>query len=438
MLKLRPYQYHVIDCIKKAFESTNKQYIVMPTGAGKTFSFLSYAKDNHKKILVIVPSIELLNQVYDSALFFFDKGHVSRKGGDFEGKIQDVHICTIQSTRNGYIDKLKEKGFDLIIIDEAHHSLADSYQRLISVLEDDNYFLGVTATPERSDGVLENVLKLRSCNIEIHDLIEQGFLSDLEGYRIKTHIDINDVDSHNGDFSINELYKKLCTDKRNQIVLDAYKKLLYDRKTLVFCINIKHSQMLCKLFNDQGISSMHIDGSMDSAERKKILDVFRAGAISCLFNCQLLTEGFDEPSVDGLILARPTRSRALFRQMIGRGLRTFPGKENCIAVDIADSHRSTKGFTSITNEESYFHQPEHFSGIKSLREHINREEISHVETSIERADLIAHSPIRETQATFSMKEYIEKNGLYLDPMLDFDEGAFIVWYNELKKEILCQ
>lgn len=456
MIKLRPYQQEVVDTIKEQFLNTNKQYIEMPTGAGKTVTFLSYAKENHFRILILVPTKELLNQVYESALLFFGKKEISRKGNGFYESPSKVHICIINSLRGEYFEEIVAQVFDLIIIDEAHHAMAPSYKRFIKSVEHlwslkpksgqkelgkifgfPTRFLGVTATPDRKDGqLLDDILNKCSKKITINELIDEKWLSDIEGYRVKTNIDLSEVDDHNGDFSLLQLYKKLCVKSRNEMIINVCKKEMKNRKCLIFCINVEHSKMISKLLNESGTSASHIDGRMDSKTRSSILNAFRAGEISTLCNCQLLSEGFDEPSIDGIILARPTRSRSLFLQMIGRGLRISPGKKECKIIDVVDNHKGLANFNCIFLEDTYNHYPilESFKNKNELLEHIQKEQIKVTEFTIEKTNFLKEYVYDSLPATDSMIQYLEENNVKFFHPVSFDEGSFLVWKNELKKE----
>lgn len=439
MVKLRKYQEEVISAIKDKFQNgETRQYVEMPTGSGKTITFLSYAYKYSNNPLIIVPSKELLNQVYEAALLFYDKDKITRKGNGYDEDFSfgDIHIAIIYSMRGDYLAHCVDY-FDLFIIDEAHHSQSDSYKKLVKTLDFTGLerFLGVTATPERSDGqLLKDILGECTVKLNVLDLIEQGFLSDIEGYSVKTKIDISDIDFHNGDFNINQLYKKLCVSSRNNMIIDLFKNEMKDRKVLVFCINIKHSQEISKLLNENGISSKHIDGKYKSDQRKSILSAFKEGQIQALTNCQLLTEGFDEPSIDGIILARPTKSRSLFNQMIGRGLRISPGKKNCKIIDIVDNHKMLQGFNSIIAD---YKRPEIeiFKSIKDIQNHLKNEDWKITEYEIERTNLLGEKEYKSLAPTDSMMDYLRENNiLYYAP--SFDEASFMIWLNEIKKEYL--
>jgi superfamily II DNA or RNA helicase len=435
MIKLRKYQQEAINAIKKTFEDNDRQYIEMPTGAGKTITFLSYASKNHERILIVVPSKELLNQVYNTALLFYHKDQLSRKGNGFDESPEKIHICIINSIKGKYLEFITGQYFDLVIIDEAHHVQCKSYQRLIEGMVFCPKFLGVTATPDRLDGLLmKDLLGVPSYKIEIEQLIEEKHLSDIEGFCIKTNIDLSMVDSHNGDFSLPQLYKLLATDARNGIILDICQNQMSDRKTLVFCINVQHAKEIAKSLTDIGISSKAIYGKMKEEEKRSILDSFRRGEISCLCNCQLLTEGFDEPSIDGIILARPTRSKSLFIQMIGRGLRNSPGKFNCKIIDIVDNHRNLSNFSHIL-EDNGINGIDEFKGIKDLRERIEKARIDSIEVKLERVNFFDRKNyLDEEEILPSMEEYLGSE-LKKYGNLSFDEASFLIWMIEQKKRL---
>lgn len=433
MIKLREYQTKAIDAIKQSFIDNDCQYIEMPTGSGKTITFLSYARENHKKILLIVPSSELLKQVYSTSLIFFDKSNISRRGAGFKENIRNVHICIVNSIRSEYLKVLSRTRFDLVIIDEAHHIQSPTYKKFIDCLEYKPKILGVTATPDRLDGkLIKEILKLCSFKIEIKDLIKQKFLSDIEGYIVKTNINIQKMDNHNGDFSIGSLYKQLNTESRNNIIIKCMLEMK-DRKVLIFCINIEHAININKLLNENGISSKCIYGSMNVNMKNQILKSFRNGEISVLCNCQLLTEGFDEPSIDGIILSRPTSSNSLFRQMIGRGLRIYPGKKNCKIIDIMDMNSKLSGIGSLVSENRL--KPiESFSSFAEVEENVRKQDFEIKEITIQRSNFFNFEGPIFLEPTEAMIFYLESNGIVFYEDISFDEASFLIWKNELKKD----
>jgi len=436
MVKLRDYQEEVIEKITGHFKKQRKQYVQMPTGSGKTVTFLAYASKNHKRVMVVVPSKELLNQVYETAQLFYHPSEISRKGNRYEEKLKKLHICIVNSLRGDYLEEIIEQEFDLLVIDEAHHSQAPSYVRLIKNMRSQPKILGLTATPERIDGkFIGEILGECTAKLEVIDLIADGYLADIEGYSVKTKVDLSEVDDHNGDFSIKELYKKLATEERNEMIAKICMEDLKDRKTLIFCINVKHSLEVTSLLKFKGVEAAHIDGPMDTEQRATLLKAFREGEITALCNCQLLTEGFDEPSIDGIILARPTKSRSLFNQMIGRGLRIFPGKVNCKIIDIVDNHKSLAGFNQII-EDWRGESIGSFKSIRDIKDHINKQLVSLAEYTIIRSDLLNRVLVDEIEATTGQLEYLRQNNITFFETVSFNEASFMIWHNELRKEFL--
>lgn len=440
-MKLRDYQIDAISAIKDTFEESNRQYVVLPTGSGKTITFLSYLKDNHNNALIVVPSKELLNQVYESALLFFDKKDISRKGNNFDETIGSIHICIVNSMRGSYLKRLEESYFEIVVIDEAHHSQSKSYRRMIyqrTELYPDTKFLGFTATPDRMDGLfLADILDILSFQKELYDMIRDGYLSDIEGYSVKTKINLADVDDHNGDFSIRQLYKKLCVKSRNELIINLCKRDMKDRKCLIFCINRDHSKVICKMLNDEGLSAKHIDGKSSISERHSILGAFQRGEVNFLTNCQLLTEGFDEPSIDGIILARPTRSKALFLQMLGRGLRLSPGKKNCKVIDIMDNHKLLANFNHIyLNDYEYLDPLDQFSSAQEIAEYCIHEMIRIEDSKTLKTNFFGFTDLKidEIVATYSMYKYLEDNDIQFFKPLTFKEASFLIWLHKLKEQ----
>ncbi len=439
MIKLRNYQIEAIDKIEEFFTTNNSQYIEMPTGSGKTVTFLHLAQKNFKKVLIIVPSKQLQKQVYDTSLVFFNRQDVSRKGNRYDEEVSKIHICIINSIREKYFQYLCKKEFDLIIIDEAHHTQANSYKNFISKYKK-NFpnvkILGVTATPDRLDlKSIKQIIGECSFKIKIEKLIKEKYLADIEGFCVKTNIDISDIHDHNSDFGTSELFKKLNIDSRNNLIISLVKDNMKNRKTLIFCINIEHSKLLNDLINKTGILCAHIDGYMKDDQRNSILNSFRNGEISCVCNCQLLTEGFDEPSIDGIILARPTKSRALFNQMIGRGLRIFPNKQNCKIIDLVDMNKNCMRFNDILED---FHKQneniEKFSSINDIISFNEKLHLQNIEYELERTNFIDSSLYKNIESTPSMIEYLKNNKIQFFHPISFDDASFLIWYNELKKE----
>ena len=206
----------------------------------------------------------------------------------------------------------------------------------IGIFHSKSVHIGVTATPNRTDKkLLGEVYDEVSYEKDILDFIPD-YLSDLKIVRRESGIVLDGVKKSVNDLNCNDLSDCLNTEDGNKFVVDTWQEVASDRKsTLVFCADIAHTQGLAKEFRERGIQAWSIDSTMDMEYRRGVLAAFHAGKTQVLLNCGILTEGFDCPQIDCVLLVRPTRSELLLRQMIGRGTRLYPEKENCLILDIA-------------------------------------------------------------------------------------------------------
>lgn len=346
---LRPYQNECISSIRQTFKKEDFQLIQLPTGAGKTVVFWDYISKYCKSALIVVPSVHLAEQVEEASKHFIHPSLLSAKiGRRRDVIIKPYHIVSSMGIlRQKSLDELNQHEFDVMVIDEAHKARAQNFERTIPKLTCVKKVLGVTATPYRTDQKsLLTIFKSLTYKKNLMELIKEGYLCDLKGIRIQTQIALVN-DSKGSDFAATSLYKQLNKKARNDLIVEIYSKHCANKKTLIFCINIAHTEEIAHLLKGKGIKAQAIHGKMPLNQRSQILKDFRDGKIEVLTNAQLLTEGFDEPSIEALILARPTKSRVLYMQMIGRGTRTYPGKKFCIVIDIADSYQLLCSFLSI-------------------------------------------------------------------------------------------
>lgn len=347
-LILRPYQQEALDAIVlNANNGISKQLVVLPTGAGKTviFSQLPMIKPDTLPMLVLAHRSELLEQARSKILASNPNLTVEIEQADRKaGKVDVVvaSVATLGRNNTPRIEEYPKDYFKSIVIDEAHHAAAPSYRRIIDYFSPD-FLLGVTATPQRSDStrlidVFDEIVYYRT----IQDLIQDGWLAPLVGYRVKTSTDISEVEIQNGEYSQSQLEEKIDNPERNAYVVSAYRNLAMAKKALVFASGVRHAENLAISFRQASVETAVIIGSTPREEREKILAQFAKGQISVIVNVGVLTEGFDEPSLEAIILAKPTRSTLLYTQIVGRGTRLFEGKEHCIIIDIADTTKGKK------------------------------------------------------------------------------------------------
>jgi hypothetical protein len=270
---------------------------------------------------------------------------------------------------------------------------------------DDNpkrLLLGVTATTKRFDKLgLRNVFQKIVYESSIRTMVKAGYLSDIRGYRTNTGVDLVKVKTSRGDFVEAELSVMVNTPERNEKVVASYIEHAMGKKAVCFAAGIQHAHDLAVVFNTQGIVARAISGKTPDDERKSILRAFPAGEIQVLCNCNILTEGYDEPSISCILLARPTKSATLYTQMVGRGTRKYPGKADCIVIDFTDKAHDVCALPSLlglsvdemTKGESLLDEIEKDErakrGSNAIRKDIGR---------LEEFDLLGNSVFRWIQA----------------------------------------
>ena len=336
MISLRPYQTECITAIHNSkARGISRQLVSMATGLGKTVIFASLAKQMRCRTLIIAHRDELIAQAAEKIGLIWE-GSVEIgivKAERHEPNAQIV-IASIQSAcRDQRLADLQKAGFDLCIIDEAHHATAPTYERLIRELgfmagNSAKLLLGVTATPKRGDGVgLASIFQEIVFNRSIAWGIKNGYLSPLTGRRIKTRESLKGVQTQGGDFVAAQLSRAINVPGRNRLIVESYQRYGGDRKkTIAFTADVQHALDLASMFKAASIPSAAIHGKMGLDERRHVLSLFEDGEIRVITNCGVLTEGFDSPMVDCIVLARPTRSSGLYVQCVGRGTRVSPGK----------------------------------------------------------------------------------------------------------------
>ncbi|MBQ6325756.1 MAG: DEAD/DEAH box helicase [Clostridia bacterium] len=332
---LRPYQQEARDAILREWaEGRKRTLLVLPTGCGKTVCFASVVKeqvDRGGRALIMAHRGELLDQAAEKVKLVsglecaYEKAGYSSLGSWFPVTVGSVQsLC---QTRR--LQQFPSDYFSTIVVDEAHHCLSDSYQRVLEHFADVNV-LGVSATPDRTDK--RNLGRFfDSCAYEytMTQAIRQHYLCPVKAQMIPLKLDISEVSVTNGDYSAGDIGVALEPYLR-QIAREIVENYA-ERKTVVFLPLVHTSQQFCEILNDMGLSAAEVNGN--SADRADILRDFEAGRYSVLCNSMLLTEGWDCPAVDCIVVLRPTKSRSLYQQMVGRGMRLFPGKEELILLD---------------------------------------------------------------------------------------------------------
>jgi ATP-dependent helicase IRC3 len=347
---LRDYQNAAIDAVCTAYDQGWRQQILsMATGSGKTVVFSNlYERLKSRlpgKLLILSHTEELINQSIatmqeTNPTLRIDKEMAEHKADPNAADVVVGSIATLGRKNTSRLDRFKREDFSTIVIDEAHHTLADSYRNILAhfgVLEDgtSKLLLGVTATPFRSDGrPLGEIYKKMTYVYSLRQAISEGFLAEVRGYRVVTQTNLSDVSTAGGDFNRVELESTINTPERNKAIVEAWQEKGESRPTVAFVAGIAHAKTLSEAFNAAGVFAAAVWG--DDPDRTAKLQAFREGGITVLVNCNVLTEGVDIPTIGCVIIARPTKSSVLFTQMCGRGTRLSPGKTDCIILDVLD------------------------------------------------------------------------------------------------------
>lgn len=355
LVKLREYQKEALEEIHQEYLiGINSQLIVLPTGSGKTILMAAISKHFNKKILLLAHREELIQQAFDKFKLYWPEADIGICKAEREDAKNQIIIGSVQScSRSKRLGLLKESGFDILMIDEAHHASADSYQRIINELgfrqDKTKLLIGVTATPNRADKqALGDTFEKITYSRSISTMIKAGYLSPAIGRKILTNFTLKNIRSQNGDFSIEDLAEAVNTSERNAFIAEKYQSYAADRKGVAFCVDVKHCQELAAAFEKVGIKAKAIWGEMPGEERKKVLEALTSGKIQVAMSCGVLTEGFDEPSIDCIVMARPTKSQSLYIQCVGRGLRLWPGKQNCLVLDFTDRSHNLDSVMSLS------------------------------------------------------------------------------------------
>ena len=333
-MQLRPYQQEAKDAVFSEWENVRSTLLVLPTGTGKTVVFASTAEECVRargRVLILAHRGELLDQAQDKI------GKVTGLGCAVEKAEQTcigswfrITVGSVQSMmQEKRLDRFPPDYFTHIIIDEAHHAVSDSYRRVIQHFPD-SHILGVTATPDRGDmKEIGSVFDTLAYEYTLPQAIKDGYLCPIRALTIPLKLDISKVGVSAGDFKPGEISTAL--DPYLEQIAQEMKRYCRDRKTVVFLPLIATSQKFCDILNAAGFHAAEVNGN--SEDRAEILADFDAGKYNVLCNSMLLTEGWDCPSVDCVIVLRPTKVRALYCQMVGRGTRLSPGKDHLLLLD---------------------------------------------------------------------------------------------------------
>ena len=334
-MKLRPYQEEAKESIFEEWDKgVLKTLLVLPTGCGKTVVFAKVAEDcvrRGDRVLILAHRGELLEQAADKIAKVTGLGCATEKAEQScRGSWFRITVGSVQTLmREKRLGQFQADYFNTIIIDEAHHCISDSYQKILQHFGS-AHVLGVTATPDRGDMQnLGQVFDSLAYEYTLPKAIKEGYLAPIKALTIPLQLDLSGVSMQSGDFKAGDIATAL--DPYLYQIADEMEKYCKDRKTVVFLPLVKTSQKFKDILNEKGFCAAEVNG--ESRDRAEVLEAFDRGDYNVLCNSMLLTEGWDCPSVDCVIVLRPTKVRSLYSQMVGRGTRLCEGKDHLLLLD---------------------------------------------------------------------------------------------------------
>lgn len=463
-MELRPYQIEAKEKILESWKSFDRSLLVLPTGCGKTIVFCKIIEElvaTGKRCLVLAHRAELLDQAADKLRqatglnCAVEKADQTAADSWFRTTVGSVQTLM----REDRLAKFSPDFYDVIVVDEAHHALAESYQSILAYFE--AKVLGVTATPDRGD--MRNLGEFfddLAYEYTLPQAIADGYLCKIKAVTIPLKIDLTGVKSTAGDFQAKSLGNAL--DPYLEQIAEEMSSYCRDRKTVVFLPLIATSEKMKELLILKGFKVAEVNGQ--SRDRKKILSDFEQGKYDIICNSMLLTEGWDCPSVDCIVPLRATKIRSLYAQIIGRGTRLFPGKENMLILDFlwhSTRHELCRPAHLICETQevanAMIHAAEESAGeefdlqeavesaavdaiaerelalAKKLAEQKNKKrklvDPLQFEMSINSEDLAGYEPTfgwEMQPATESQKSILEKNGIFSQSIDSFGKAEKII------------
>lgn len=336
-LELKEHQKAALQALKNMRDNSETIALLHhATGTGKTVTAVMDAKSCGGRVLFIAHTQELVEQAARTFHEIWSSVTVGRYLEAIKEPNMHVVCASVQSVAL-HLEDFKDNDFDYLIVDEAHHAAADTYQKVLAYFKP-SFTLGLTATPERTDDKsILDVFKKTAHKLDIQTAVEMGELVPIRCIRIHTNIDLTKVRFNSVQYNIRDLESKIYVPERNRLIVDTWLQYVQNKRTVVFCASVCHAEKIAGLFRQAGISAASVSGGMKLADRREFQDRFVRREIQVLCACDLLNEGWDCPEIEVLFMARPTMSRVLYTQQLGRGMRLYPGKESLMVFDFVDN-----------------------------------------------------------------------------------------------------
>lgn len=307
------------------------------TGTGKTHVAIADARRYNLRTLYLAHTEKLPRQ---TAARFNDlwpgaATAVYRSGDQSSAAKAHVVLSTFQAMARN-LSRFERREFGYIIVDEAHHAVAKTFAQVIAYFEP-RFLLGLTATPDRvDDKSLLQIFRETAHRLPLEEAIKRGLLVPIRCLRVETNVDLNHVRYNGADYRLKDLEQAIRIPARDGLIADVYVRHAFGKRAVCFCVNVDHAERVAEAFCSRGVSAASVSGKIPPAERERILAAYEAGEVQALCACDILNEGWDSPATEVLLMARPTLSKVLYVQQLGRGTRVSPGKEYLLVFDFVD------------------------------------------------------------------------------------------------------
>ena len=337
MVGLRQHQQEALDALTQ-LRSEGKTIALLPhaTGTGKTHIAVADAKRLGDRTLYIAHTRDLVVQTATRFHQLWPEATTGIFMGDRRERSTHNVMGTVQSV-SGHLDSFGAEDFQYLIVDEAHHATAPTYRRVLAYFSP-RFIVGLTATPERADG--ESILAIfqdSAHRLSLQEAVEMGELVPIRCIRVVTNVDLTRVRFNRIQYNRRDIEETVMIPARDQLIVDTYVNHVRRRRAVAFCVNVRHAEDLAELFRKNGVAAQCVSVRMSEEHRERAIRRFVRGRVRVLCACDILNEGWDCPEVEVLLMARPTLSKVVYLQQVGRGTRKAPGKKELLVIDFVDN-----------------------------------------------------------------------------------------------------